>query len=228
MPAGPVSCRRRCRSRRGAGRGGAPVGCERRRQDHVAPARGGARAPLFGRSGGLGSRSRSGSQERVRRGTWRSSATRPSATTISPCARTSVSRRGPPAATSRRQTPRSSDWVSGARPTSRTAGSPRGSDGGSRSQLRWRANQRCCCSTSPTPGSTVKVVPCWTTYWPPRPREGRTVLLASHELEHAVALAGREVVLTGGQADGRLPAAPASSSPAPEPVGSGATRTGEP
>jgi ABC-2 type transport system ATP-binding protein len=60
------------------------------------------------------------------------------------------------------------------------------------------------------------------------PREGRTVLLASHELEHARALAGREVVLTGGQADGRLPAAPSSSSPAPEPVGSGATRTGEP
>ena len=32
------------------------------------------------------------------------------------------------------------------------------------------------------------------------PSEDRTVLLASHELEHARALADREVVLTAGQA----------------------------
>ena len=34
--------------------------------------------------------------------------------------------------------------------------------------------------------------------------EGRTVVLASHELDRARALAGREVVLTGGQAHGEL------------------------
>lgn len=36
------------------------------------------------------------------------------------------------------------------------------------------------------------------------PREGRTVLLASHELDRARALAGREVVLTAGRAQGLL------------------------
>jgi heme ABC exporter ATP-binding subunit CcmA len=35
--------------------------------------------------------------------------------------------------------------------------------------------------------------------------EGRTVILASHELDRARALAGREVVLTAGQARGTLP-----------------------
>ena len=50
--------------------------------------------------------------------------------------------------------------------------------------------------------------------------DGRTVLLASHELDRARALAGREVVLTAGQAHGVLaadgPAKPltASSEPA--------------
>jgi heme ABC exporter ATP-binding subunit CcmA len=39
--------------------------------------------------------------------------------------------------------------------------------------------------------------------------EGRTVLLASHELDRARALAGREVVLTAGQAHGALPERPA-------------------
>ncbi len=57
--------------------------------------------------------------------------------------------------------------------------------------------------------------------------EGRTVLLASHELERARALAGREVVLTAGQAHGALEpetassgpaAAPAPPAPSPEPV----------
>lgn len=37
---------------------------------------------------------------------------------------------------------------------------------------------------------------------------GRTVLLASHELDRARALASREVVLTGGQAHGELPSTP--------------------
>ena len=56
--------------------------------------------------------------------------------------------------------------------------------------------------------------------------EGRTVLLASHELERARALAGREVVLTAGQAHGALepetassgPAAAPHPAPSPEPV----------
>ena len=45
------------------------------------------------------------------------------------------------------------------------------------------------------------------------PAEGRTVLLASHELDRARALAGREVVLTAGQAHGTF--APGS---APQPA----------
>jgi heme ABC exporter ATP-binding subunit CcmA len=46
--------------------------------------------------------------------------------------------------------------------------------------------------------------------------EGRTVLLASHELDRVRTLAGREVVLTAGQAHGALPdaGAPASAAPA--------------
>jgi heme ABC exporter ATP-binding subunit CcmA len=39
--------------------------------------------------------------------------------------------------------------------------------------------------------------------------EGRTVLLASHELDRARSLAGREVVMTAGQAHGALPGRPA-------------------
>ena len=39
------------------------------------------------------------------------------------------------------------------------------------------------------------------------PSEDRTVLLASHELEHARALADREVVITAGQARGSRPGA---------------------
>ena len=47
--------------------------------------------------------------------------------------------------------------------------------------------------------------------------EGRTVLLASHELDRVRTLAGREVVLTAGQAHGALPDAdaPASTPAAP-------------
>jgi ABC-type Mn2+/Zn2+ transport system ATPase subunit len=37
---------------------------------------------------------------------------------------------------------------------------------------------------------------------------GRTVLVASHELDRARALADREVVLTGGQAHGKISAGP--------------------
>ncbi len=39
-------------------------------------------------------------------------------------------------------------------------------------------------------------------------KEGRTVLIASHELDRTRALATREVVLTAGQAHGALEAAP--------------------
>jgi heme ABC exporter ATP-binding subunit CcmA len=46
------------------------------------------------------------------------------------------------------------------------------------------------------------------------PAEGRTVLLASHELARARTLAAREVVLVAGQADGALAAADAASPPA--------------
>jgi heme ABC exporter ATP-binding subunit CcmA len=53
--------------------------------------------------------------------------------------------------------------------------------------------------------------------------EGRTVLLASHELDRARALAGREVVLSAGQAHGELPATPATPAAAPD----GATREPE-
>ncbi len=45
--------------------------------------------------------------------------------------------------------------------------------------------------------------------------DGRTVLLASHELDRARALAGREVVLTAGQAHGVLPADPGSGAVPP-------------
>jgi ABC-type cobalamin transport system ATPase subunit len=44
-------------------------------------------------------------------------------------------------------------------------------------------------------------------------KDGRTVLVASHELDRTRALATREVVLTAGQAHGTLEAAPR-----PEPV----------
>jgi heme ABC exporter ATP-binding subunit CcmA len=49
--------------------------------------------------------------------------------------------------------------------------------------------------------------------------EGRTVLLASHELERARSLADREVTIVAGQM--RLPAAPAEPEPAPDAAPSG-------
>jgi len=49
------------------------------------------------------------------------------------------------------------------------------------------------------------------------PAEGRTVLIASHELDRVRALADREVVLTAGQAAlPTTPSAPANADPAPD------------
>ena len=47
------------------------------------------------------------------------------------------------------------------------------------------------------------------------PAEGRTVLMASHELEHARAMVTREVAITSGQAGVRHDAAPTPASPQP-------------
>ena len=59
---------------------------------------------------------------------------------------------------------------------------------------------RLCCSMSPTPASTPKAARCSTRVVRAAPSEHRTVLIASHELEHTRGLAAREVVLTAGQA----------------------------
>jgi heme ABC exporter ATP-binding subunit CcmA len=50
------------------------------------------------------------------------------------------------------------------------------------------------------------------------PSQGRTVLLASHELAHARALATREASVVAGLVHGGAPAAPANPPPAREPV----------
>lgn len=50
------------------------------------------------------------------------------------------------------------------------------------------------------------------------PAEGRTVVLVSHELERARALAHREVAITGGRVQPEVDATPADTAPAPPPA----------
>ena len=88
----------------------------------------------------------------------RSSGTRPSVTTTSPCARTCISRRARPGGAPRKRTFRSSGSGSRARPTSCTGACRWVSNDAWRSRSRCRATRSCCCSTNPTQGSTSKGV----------------------------------------------------------------------
>ena len=95
LPPRPLPRARRRRPRRRGRRGRARLGRERRRQDHAAATRRRARAAPLGRRARC-SASISASTDGPSAPRWRSSATRRAATTTSPCARTSSSRREQP------------------------------------------------------------------------------------------------------------------------------------
>ena len=73
------------------------------------------------------------------------------------------------------------------RRASRTAGSRRASGAGSRSRSRSRAIRASCCSTNRTRVSTSRAASVLDEVVRAAPAEGRTVLLASHELERGPA-----------------------------------------
>ena len=139
-------------------------------------------------------------RKRRSRATSRSSATRRSVTTTSPCGRTCASRRAPPgqvdddadAALERLGLTRQADVVH------------RRLSAGQRRRLAlavaWSAIRGCCCSTSPTPGSTPTAGPSSTRSCAPRRR--RRAPCSSHRTSSTTprALATREVVITAGQA----------------------------
>ena len=81
---------------------------------------------------------------------------------------------------------------------SRTAASHRDSGAVSRSRSRSRETRASCSSTNRTPGSTSRAAPCSTTVVRAAPAEGRTVLLASHELDVARQVATREIRIAAG------------------------------
>ena len=98
--------------------------------------------------------------------------------------------RGRPVTRPPRPTPRSNgSALDPGRATSRTAGSRRASGDGSRSRSRSPAIRGCCCSTSRTPGSTSRAARVLDEVVRAAPAEGRTVLIASHELDLARKLA---------------------------------------
>ena len=65
---------------------------------------------------------------------------------------------------------------------------------------RSSATRSCCCSTSRTPVSTPRAARCSHEIVAAAPAEGRTVVMASHELDLARPLATREVRVDSGQA----------------------------
>ena len=166
------------------GRDRAALGRERRGQDHAAAALRGPGAAVLGR--GDGARPRPRVDRTGARRDSRSSATRPSATTTSPCARTCGSRPAPSGAADAdadAALERLGLDPSGRRrarpPLGGAAPPPRARD-----RAR-RATRGCCCSTSRTPGSTRRAARLLDDVVRAAPAEGRTVLLASHELELA-------------------------------------------
>ena len=202
---------RRRGSRRGRGRDRAALGRQRRGQDHAAaPARRAGAAVL---RGGLGARARP--RRRPALGPPGAGADGPRDLLLRrPHGAGEPAVRGPGVGRHRRRRRRRAragraravgrhrapQALGRAAPTPRAGGRAR------------PATRACCCSTSRTPGSTRKAARCSTASCAPRPSEGRTVLIASHELDHTRPLADREVVLSAGQAHRE------AAAPAPEPA----------
>ena len=104
-------------------------------------------------------------------------------------------RRRPRRLRARRAAGRTSPWP-GSRPAS--AAAPRW-------PAWWPADPSCGCSTSRTPGSTTRAATCSTTSCAGPKAAGATVVLASHELDRAEALADRVVTIAGGTIAGPAP-----------------------
>ncbi len=97
-------------------------------------------------------------------------------------------------------TSRSNDSGSPARPTSCTAASRWGNVDVSRLPSRSSRDPRLLLLDEPHAGLDAEGREVLDAVVRAAPSEARTVLVASHELEHARALATREVVITAGQA----------------------------
>ena len=234
LPARSLPGPRRRRSRRRRGRDRAALGRERRGQDHAAAAR---RRPACRSYSGRRRSSATISPRTAaaaRRRASRSSATRLLLRRPDRPREPAVRRPGGPASPSTRPTPRSSG--SGSTRSRRRRAPPPVGRAAPPARARGRARPgapSCCCSTSRTPGSTPRAATCSTRWSRAAPAEGRTVLLASHELDVARALPARGVV-----ADGRLVRRSAASSPAvsasrddsrlPDATSRGRCRRGEP
>ena len=82
-----------------------------------------------------------------------------------------------------------------------------------RSPASWRADPSSGCSTSRTPGSTTRAATSSTTWCTGRRRPAPPIVLASHELDRAEALADRVVTIAGGTIAAPAPTTPPTEEP---------------